>query len=110
MSLTAHDTAAVLGLKPNSFERWEFVNLELADYSIGTSELRALAWVETDDEDAIGDTPCIAAVLLGNVWHEPSAIFRECVIRVWEAEAREQFRAADREWAEDLQLAIAGVE
>ena len=107
MSLTAHDTAAVLGLKPNSLERWEFVTLALHDGCLGESTLRGMAWVETDDEDAIGDTPCIAAVLLGNVWHEPSAIFRESVVTVWEGEARAQFAqdAAD----EDLQQRIAEV-
>jgi len=99
--LTAHDTAAVLGLKPNSFERWEFVSLELADYSIGNSTLRGLAWQEEDE------APCIAAVLLGSTWHEPSAIFRESVVTCWENEAREQFKAAAAD--EDLQMRIAEV-
>jgi hypothetical protein len=101
MSLTARDVAAVIGLKPNSFERWEYVSLQLADYSIGTSTLRGLAWQEE------GEAPCIAAVLLGSVWHEPSGIFRESVVTCWENEARAQFAqdAAD----EDLQMRIAEV-
>jgi hypothetical protein len=104
-TLSAHDTAAVLGLKPNSFERWEFVSLELADYSLGTSKLQGLAWLDKNET-----TPCIAAVLLGSTWHEPSAIFRAEVVTCWENEARDQFKVADREWAEDQALSIAGVE